>query len=78
MTPEQFAYWLQGFAEMNGDKLPTYEQWKMIKEHLGIVFRKVTPPLTQPYPIVNPIQPANPLAPYQATPGQFPPNTIIC
>lgn len=45
MTPEQFAYWLQGFAEMAG-ATPTDEQWKMIREHLGTVFLKVTNPLT--------------------------------
>jgi hypothetical protein len=44
MTPEQFAYWLQGYAEMNGSP-PSPEQWNMIKAHLATVFRKVTPPL---------------------------------
>lgn len=44
MTPEQFAYWLQGFVELHGE-LPNEEQWESIKEHLQTVFRKVTPPL---------------------------------
>ncbi len=44
MTPEQFAYWLQGFVELHGE-LPSEEQWKLIKEHLQTVFNKVTPSL---------------------------------
>lgn len=42
MTPEQFAYWFQGFAELN-EQPPTPEQWKSIREHLATVFKKVTP-----------------------------------
>lgn len=77
MTPEQFAYWLQGFAEMQLSKEPpTREQWETIKDHLQTVFKKVTPPLTNPYPFQPQIQPTNPLSPYQAVPGQFPPTTI--
>lgn len=49
MTPEQFAYWLQGFAELNGGGgPPTPAQWAMIREHLQTVFDKVTPPLAAP------------------------------
>lgn len=44
MTPEQFAYWLQGCAELNPEmEAPTPEQWKSITEHLKTVFVKVTP-----------------------------------
>jgi hypothetical protein len=46
MNTEKFCYWLQGFSELNVDK-PTDEQWKSIKEHLQLVFNKVTPPLTR-------------------------------
>lgn len=42
MTPEQFVYWLQGFAEMNKEP-PTEEQWRCLQEHLKTVFTKVTP-----------------------------------
>jgi hypothetical protein len=42
MTAEQFVYWLQGFAELNGER-PTPEQWKAINEHLQTVFVKTTP-----------------------------------
>ncbi|HCE8553420.1 TPA: hypothetical protein NHR88_003877 [Pseudomonas aeruginosa] len=45
MTPEQFAYWLQGFVELNG-ALPNETQWLQIKDHLKIVFEKVTPKYT--------------------------------
>lgn len=44
MTPESFAYWLQGFAELNPSmEQPSPEQWKSITEHLKTVFVKVTP-----------------------------------
>lgn len=42
MTSEQFAYWMQGFVELNGAS-PTDEQWQSIKDHLATVFVKVTP-----------------------------------
>lgn len=48
MTSEQFAYWLQGFAELTDGAHPTPEQWKSIKEHLDTVFMKITPPVTAP------------------------------
>lgn len=48
MTSEQFAYWLNGFVELNGQALPTPEQWKSITEHLTTVFVKVTPPVKSP------------------------------
>lgn len=43
MEAQQFCYWMQGFAELSGDALPTPEQWKSIREHLATVFVKVTP-----------------------------------
>lgn len=43
MTPEQFCYWLQGFAELNQDP-PTSAQWACIVEHINTVFNKVTTP----------------------------------
>ena len=49
MTPEQFCYWLQGFAELNGTA-PNQKQWDDIEEHLKTVFTKVTPQ-TWPFPI---------------------------
>lgn len=49
MDATNFAYWLNGFAELNGDTPPTAEQWKAIREHLALVFEKVTPPVALPY-----------------------------
>jgi hypothetical protein len=46
MSEQQFAYWLQGFAELTGDTPPTAAQWKSIREHLELVFTKVTPKVT--------------------------------
>lgn len=42
MTPENFAYWLQGFFEITGGdvKSLTPEQIQMIKTHLGYVFNR--------------------------------------
>jgi hypothetical protein len=45
MTPENFAYWLNGFVELTQGQVPTPAQWKSIQEHLGEVFKKVTPPV---------------------------------
>lgn len=42
MTPENFVYFLQGFAEVHGE-CPTQEQWNNIKSHLKLVFDKRTP-----------------------------------
>ena len=42
MEPLQFCYWLQGFAEINGQP-PTEAQWQAIREHLQTVFEKKTP-----------------------------------
>jgi len=44
MTAEQFAYWMQGFAELNSEP-PTAAQWQSMREHLATVFVKVTPPV---------------------------------
>ena len=43
MDPKSFAYWLQGFVELNGGAMPTEIQWKIIKDHLNLVFEKRTP-----------------------------------
>jgi hypothetical protein len=42
MTPDQFTYWLQGFAELNPEP-PSAEQWQAIRDHLALVFEKRTP-----------------------------------
>ena len=45
MTPEQFCYWLQGFIELAGDDLKKLDEKRIqiIKDHLDLVFNKVTP-----------------------------------
>lgn len=46
MTPQDFCFWLQGFVELTRDTKPDHAQWKMIKEHLALVFDKQTPELS--------------------------------
>ena len=41
MDATQFTYWLKGYTELGG-ACPTPEQWEVIKEHLDLVFSKVT------------------------------------
>lgn len=42
MTPEAFCYWLQGFLELSEAKTLTPQQLKAVREHLALVFTKVT------------------------------------
>lgn len=42
MTPEQFCYWLQGYAELATDDSLSPQQWAVIKDHLQQVFDKKT------------------------------------
>lgn len=35
MTPQEFAYWLQGYAELS-DGPPNEAQWKLIKDNLAV------------------------------------------
>lgn len=48
MTARDFAYWLQGFAEVHGGP-PTEAQWVTIKNHLNLVFKHDIDP-TMPDP----------------------------
>jgi len=43
MTPENFTYWLQGFFEISESKMLSSKQTQIIKDHLALVFNKVTP-----------------------------------
>jgi hypothetical protein len=43
MTPEAFAYWLQGFFELTDSKELSAAQLEVIRNHLKLVFTKVTP-----------------------------------
>lgn len=50
MEAKDFCYWLQGYLELSNANSLTEEQIKQIKEHLNLVFTKVTSSqiLTQP------------------------------
>lgn len=82
MTPEQFAYWLQGFAEVT-QRAPTEQEWKIIKDHLATVFNKVTPtyqpPKINPFPYDSrkPETIPGPYRPFETSPFTSPP-TVIC
>lgn len=71
MNAQEFAYWLQGFAELSGDTAPTKAQWKSIREHLGLVFEKVTPPVGLPGFVPK----DNHSRPIISTPLTWPPQT---
>lgn len=43
MTPENFCYWLQGFMELSNERTLTPEQVQSIRDHLNLVFIKLTP-----------------------------------
>lgn len=43
MNSEQFAYWLQGAIELGGVREFTPAQTAIIRDHLALVFNKVTP-----------------------------------
>lgn len=43
MTPENFTYWIQGFFEISDAKKLDETQVQIIKDHLDLVFNKVTP-----------------------------------
>lgn len=45
MTERDFCFWLQGFLELTPGAAPTVEQTQAIREHLALVFKKVTPPV---------------------------------
>lgn len=74
MTPQEFAYWLQGLFEIADPKTLDEKQTAIIKEHLQLVFKKVTcpakpaaqpqrpinDPLVSPAPFVRPTFPSFP------------------
>jgi beta-xylosidase len=43
MTSQEFCFWLHGFFEIGGKSEITAEQAQIIKDHLELVFTKVTP-----------------------------------
>lgn len=59
MTERDFCFWLQGFVELTRGQTPDPAQWKAIREHLELVFKKVTPPVSMPSasPTISPALP---------------------
>ena len=47
MTSENFAYWIQGYFEISGNSTLSDTQVQIIKDHLALVFNKVTPKRSQ-------------------------------
>lgn len=43
MTSENFTYWLQGFFEISDSSKLDEKQVQIIKDHLALVFNKITP-----------------------------------
>lgn len=43
MTPSDYCWWLRGFCELSGLKSLNEKQFKMLKDHLDLVFTKITP-----------------------------------
>lgn len=66
MNAHDFTYWLQGFAELQSEP-PTAEQWQAIKDHLALVFTKVTPARAAPNQwspnVFEPLRTSSPLMP---------------
>jgi len=51
MTPENFAYWLQGFFEISESNHLSEKQVLMIKNHLNLVFyHSIDPKATEGMP----------------------------
>ena len=65
MNYEQFAFWLQGYAEIAATRTaPTAEEWQVIKDHLALLFNKVTPNYN-----INPNKPPTTVYPPDWTKG---------
>ena len=80
MNERDFVYWLQGFFEISREKSLDESQTKIIKEHLALVFMKITkekldddlkkmiPPYYPPLTPTSPITPDTPWKPYEEFP----------
>lgn len=53
MTPQDFCYWLKGYVELSETTSLTDNQVLVIKDHLDLVFKKVTPDRTEKATKVN-------------------------
>lgn len=70
MTSNEFCYWLQGYFEMTESPTLSPNQIEMIKNHLALVFEKVTPTLLAPEELTTQPFFINPTIPH--------PNDVIC
>ena len=61
MTPERFTDWLQGFVEIANTDTISEKQWQIIKDHLKLVFDKVTPVRTPDRDGWKPELPSSPI-----------------
>jgi hypothetical protein len=58
-NPTSFVFWLKGFFEMTNPKTISEQQTTMIRDHLALVFDKVTPyrgaevEIAQPKPVID-------------------------
>jgi len=43
MSPESFTYWLNGYFEISDSNNLSPQQVQIIRDHLALVFEKVTP-----------------------------------
>jgi hypothetical protein len=84
MNSLNFAYWLNGFFEINGvadDMYLTPSQVKTIREHLALMFTKVTGAGAAPAPW-TPVSPPAPVplpnVPYPAMPLDWRLHEVIC
>lgn len=53
MTPQDFCYWLKGYVELSETNSLTDNQVLVIKDHLDLVFKKVTPDRTEKTTVVD-------------------------
>ena len=70
MTTKEFAYWLQGYFEISGAKELDERQVEVVKDHLALVFTKVTP---DPGKHTNPLGPSLPIIHPMTNPNILPP-----
>lgn len=78
ITPEQFVYWLAGFLEISDSKSITAKQTQIIKDHLDLVFKKVTPnyKVTSAMSYPNGVRDASSIPDVTYTPNGT--NTMLC
>jgi len=71
MNEREFCYWLQGLLELSDTKTLDEKQVQIIRDHLQLIFNKVT--ITYDWTTLNP-----PIIPTTITPPFFNPPEAIC